>query len=262
MGKSFKTAAAFRASLEERLKTMAAASVAPINSLRLKLVIERLLARLFATADPHWLVKGGYAMERRYRPRARTTKDIDLSVKSVGGELGARIRGIREELQVAADRDLGDYFQFQIGEPSSELQGAPDGGARFPVHAVLAGRTFAKFHVDVGFGDPLFSAPEELSGQNFLEFAGDPESSAICRKGSRLYISVVEPHEHAHQRFGRPLAVCHRRPTKSRRDPSSGGGDLSRAILIRFPKCCRRHRKSGKPHLRRWRRRRNSRPLI
>jgi hypothetical protein len=172
MRKSFKSAAAFRTSLEERLKQMAAKSGAPINSLRLKVVIERLLARLFAAGDPPWLLKGGYAMELRYRPRARTTKDIDLSVKSVAAELVDRIREVRDEMQAAADQDLGDFFLFRIGQARSELQGAPGGGARFPVTALVAGKTFAKFHVDVGFGDPLLLAPEELVGQDFLEFAG------------------------------------------------------------------------------------------
>lgn len=66
MGKSFKSAAAFRMSLEERLKKLNAESGVPIQSLRLKVVIERLLARLFAVADPPWLLKGGYAMELRH----------------------------------------------------------------------------------------------------------------------------------------------------------------------------------------------------
>ena len=87
MGKSYNTAAAFRTSLEERLKQLAATSGAPISSLRLKVVIERLLARLFAASNPPWLLKGGYAMELRYRPRARTTKDIDLSVKTIAEQL-------------------------------------------------------------------------------------------------------------------------------------------------------------------------------
>jgi hypothetical protein len=172
MGKSFKTAVAFRTSLEERLKHTAAESGVQLNSLRLKVVIERLLARLFRVESPPWLLKGGYAMELRYRPRARTTKDIDLSVKTGPGELAARLEQIRDELQQAADHDLADYFVFQVAKPSSELQGAPDGGARFPVTALLAGRVFAKFHLDIGFGDPLLAAPEELLGQDFLGFAG------------------------------------------------------------------------------------------
>ncbi len=180
MGKTFKTAAAFRTSLEERLKQRAADSGVPINSLRLKVVIERLLARLFLAGDPPWLLKGGYAMELRYRPRARTTKDIDLSVKTIATELFDRLRDVRDQLQAAANEDLGDFFLFQIGEPSSELQGAPDGGARFPVNALVAGRTFAKFHLDVGFGDPVLSAPEELVGQDFLAFAGVPPAKVLA----------------------------------------------------------------------------------
>jgi hypothetical protein len=119
-------------------------------------------------------------MELRYRPRARTTKDIDLSVKTVAATLHERLRQVRDELQTAADADLGDFFVFQIGEPSSELQGAPDGGARFPVNAILGGRSFAKFHLDVGFGDPVLSAPDQLVGQDFLGFAGIPPAQAAA----------------------------------------------------------------------------------
>ncbi len=78
MAKSFTDPIAFKTSLEARLRTLAAQRGIALNTLRLKLVIERLLARLFAQPHPPWLLKGGYAMELRYRPRARTTRDIDL----------------------------------------------------------------------------------------------------------------------------------------------------------------------------------------
>lgn len=191
MGKAYKSAAAFRMSLEERLKALHTESGVPLTSLRLKVVIERLLARLFDTVSPPWLLKGGYAMELRYRPRARTTKDIDLSVKTIAAALSERLRQVREELQSAADHDHGDYFLFQIGEPSSELQGAPDGGARFPVNALLAGRSFAKFHLDVGFGDPVLSEPEELLGQDYLGFAGIPPARASAIPRSQQFAEKV-----------------------------------------------------------------------
>ena len=191
MGKAYKSAAAFRMSLEERLKALHTESGVPLTSLRLKVVIERLLARLFDTVSPPWLLKGGYAMELRYRPRARTTKDIDLSVKTIAAALSERLRQVREELQSAADHDHGDYFLFQIGEPSSELQGAPDGGARFPVNALLAGRSFAKFHLDVGFGDPVLSEPEELLGQDYLGFAGIPPARASVIPRSPQFAETV-----------------------------------------------------------------------
>jgi hypothetical protein len=53
---------------------------APFQTVQLKFAMERLLARLFHAPDPPWLLKGGFAMDLRFRPKARTTKDVDLSV--------------------------------------------------------------------------------------------------------------------------------------------------------------------------------------
>jgi hypothetical protein len=141
----------------------------PINTLRLKLVIERLLARLFAKPRPPWLLKGGYAMELRYRARARTTRDIDLTCDTAGDqELQTRLRGIREQLQVAAEIDLGDHLTFRIEEAQTELAGAPLGGARFPCEAFVAGKTYGRFHIDLGFGDETGGAPDTLAGDDLL----------------------------------------------------------------------------------------------
>lgn len=46
----YANAAAFRQALEERLRTIAAERGVPLEGLRLKVAIERLLARLFADA--------------------------------------------------------------------------------------------------------------------------------------------------------------------------------------------------------------------
>ena len=48
---------------------------------------------------------------------------------------------------------MGDFFVFLIGEPTMDLDAAPYGGARYPIEALLDGRTFAKFHLDIGVGD-------------------------------------------------------------------------------------------------------------
>ena len=174
MARTFNTPAAFRQALERRLKTLAEERAAPLNTLRLKLLIERLLARLFARPDPPWLLKGGYAMELRYRPKARTTKDIDLTVSVDEGVTSVedRLDRIRDELQAAADIDLGDYLDFLIATSRIELVGAPQGGARFPVTARMAGRVFGSFHIDVGIGDALYGTPERLQGEDLLAFAG------------------------------------------------------------------------------------------
>lgn len=181
MAKSFATPAAFKASLEARIKTIAAQRGIPINTLRLKLVIERLLARLFAQANPPWVLKGGYAMELRYRPRARTTRDIDLTCAADANiDLQARLRMVRDQLQAAAETDLGDYLTFRIEEAQTELAGAPLGGARFPCEAFLAGKTYGRFHIDVGFGDDVGAAPEVLPGDDLLAFAGIPPAQVLA----------------------------------------------------------------------------------
>lgn len=175
MARAFGTPAAFRQALEARLRAVAAARGAPINAVRLKLVMERLLARLFAKPDVPWLLKGGYAMELRYRPRARTTKDIDLSMTVLDEAAPkARLERVLDELQGAAATSLGDFLNFRIGTPKAELPGAPFGGARFPVEVLLAGKEYGRFHIDVGFGDAVLGQPESLDGEDLLAFAGIP----------------------------------------------------------------------------------------
>lgn len=174
MARTFSSPTAFRQALERRLKTLADQRAVPLNTLRLKFLIERLLARLFAQPNPPWLLKGGYAMELRYRPKARTTKDIDLTVNVDEGVASVkdRLDRIRDELQAAAAIDLGDHLNFLVAASRTELVGAPQGGARFPVKARMAGRLFGSFHIDVGIGDALHGAPERLQGEDLLAFAG------------------------------------------------------------------------------------------
>ncbi|HET6247811.1 MAG TPA: nucleotidyl transferase AbiEii/AbiGii toxin family protein, partial [Tepidisphaeraceae bacterium] len=164
----------------------------PLNTLRLKLVIERLLARLFATQDPPWLLKGGYAMELRYRPRARTTRDIDLSCATVGETaLAIRLKAVREQLQTAAAIDPGDYLTFLVEAPATELTGAPQGGARFPCEVLLAGKMYGRFHIDVGFGDEMGSRPETLVGEDLLSFAGIAPGQVLAISKAQQFAEKV-----------------------------------------------------------------------
>lgn len=169
MAKKFTSASAFKASLEDRLRARAKELSVPFQTLQLKFVIERLLARLFHEGDVPWLLKGGFAMDLRFRPRARTTKDVDLSVRLMTGDVA---HDLRDRLQAAASLDLGDFLQFRICEMKAELTQAPGGGGRFPCEAAFLGKVYARFQLDVGVGDPLFGEPEELLGDPILEFAG------------------------------------------------------------------------------------------
>ncbi len=197
MAKSFATPAAFKASLESRIKTVAGERGVPINTLRLKVIVERLLARLFARPNPPWVLKGGYAMELRYRPRARTTRDIDLTCAADGvAELPARIRAIRDQLQVAAEIDLGDYLTFRIEDAQAEMAGAPLGGARFPCGAVLAGKTYGRFHIDLGFGDETGPVLDLLKGDDLLAFAGIAPAQVLAIPTAQQFAEKV----HAYSR--------------------------------------------------------------
>lgn len=173
---------AFRMALEERLRNTSQRESIDLLRLRRRVAFERLLARLFAEAEPPWLLKGGYALELRLAYQARSTRDLDLSVpepkrldlSSEEGISQTRADKLHEHLQVAAERDLGDAFRFLIRAPRGELTGAPGGGVRCGVETRLAGRIFAQFHVDVGLGDPRLGEPAWVEGDSFLTFAGIP----------------------------------------------------------------------------------------
>lgn len=172
MARTFASPGAFRRSLEDRLRKAAAERRVSLDSIRLKLVMERLLARLFEKPHPAWLLKGGFAMELRYRPRARTTRDLDLSITGTDRETSAgHLARLHEELRSAASRDLGDYLAFSLGESSRDLQ-APLGGLRFRCECRLAGKRYAVFRLDVGLGDPTLQEPDTLVGGDLLAFAG------------------------------------------------------------------------------------------
>jgi len=76
----YRTAGAFRHSLEERLNQISKNQGIDLLRLRRRVSFERLLARLFTNPHPQWVLKGGYAIELRFENLARATRDIDLSI--------------------------------------------------------------------------------------------------------------------------------------------------------------------------------------
>ena len=176
--KKYATAAAFRRALEDRLQDIAGKESVDLQRLRRQVAFDRLLARLFQAAQPRalpWVLKGGYAMELRIKA-ARTTKDIDLTMRSVfsSGEKkdDKKNLAVLEKLQEAAAFSSDDFFVYTIGEPIADLDAAPYGGARFPVEARLDGRVFVGFHLDVGIGDAVMEPLEVIEGRDWLGFAG------------------------------------------------------------------------------------------
>jgi len=176
--KKYATAAAFRRGLEDRLQDIARKEGVDLQRLRRQVAFDRLLARLFQVGEPlalPWVLKGGYAMELRIKA-ARTTKDIDLTMRSVLStdekKDDKKNLAVLEKLQEAAAFKSDDFFVYTIGAPISDLDAAPYGGARFPVEARLDGRVFVGFHLDVGIGDAVIEPLEVMEGRDWLGFAG------------------------------------------------------------------------------------------
>ena len=172
MPREYGSAEAFRRALEVRLTKAAEAERTQVNRLRRQVAFDRLLARLFRIDPAPWVLKGGYALELRFRT-ARATIDIDLTVQRVAAATEADANQVvRDMLQDAASFSLGDWFEYIIGPPLMDLDAAPYGGARYPVDTRMDDRAFARFHLDAGIGDAVIQPVEIIDCRDWLSFAG------------------------------------------------------------------------------------------
>ncbi len=168
MTRTYRTAADFKQSLEQRLRT-ASTSGFDLARRRQLVVFDRFLARIALELGEAVILKGGLAVELRLE-RARSTTDVDLRV--MGSPEGMLLR-----LDDATRRDLGDFMVFAIRphprHPQIQNAGLPYDGVRYRVECTLAGKIYARpFGVDVAFGDPILGEPELLVAADTLAFAG------------------------------------------------------------------------------------------
>jgi predicted nucleotidyltransferase component of viral defense system len=159
----------FARALSDQLKRQAAEEGVDLDRLRKRVAFERFLVRLFEHDPSRWVLKGGYALELRLGGKARATKDIDLDLPP------PPVEDLLDELQEAAEVDLGDHFVFVVSRPKA-MRGAPLGSFRFSVEARLDGRPFTGFVLDVGQGDAPLGEAECRDGQADLGFAGIPRA--------------------------------------------------------------------------------------
>jgi Nucleotidyl transferase AbiEii toxin, Type IV TA system len=161
----YRSGAAFRQALEQRLLMRSRDRRTSLVRLRKAVVFDRLLARLAIAAPDRWVLKGALALDFRLGERTRTTKDMDL----VRGDNEA---AATSDLITAQALDLDDFFTFdieKIGAPGEALEGV---AVRYHVRAELGGRRFEEVMVDIGFSDPLKWMPEPIRAPDFLAFAG------------------------------------------------------------------------------------------
>ncbi len=166
--RKYVTGVALRTALEERLKKISREEGIDLQRLRRQVAFDRFLARLFVGENTDWILKGGYAMELRFQ-KARATRDLDFTARTARSLSGDELI---TQLQDAGATDLGDFSFYRIGAPMMDLDGAPYGGSRYPVESIMGGRTFIKFHLDVGVGDVILDPPEHARVRDWLGFAG------------------------------------------------------------------------------------------
>ena len=165
----YRTPAAFRTALEERLRRRAQETGVALDRLRKEIAHQRLLARLAMVAPPgSWALKGGQALLARLDTAGRATKDADATWR-------ATLETFNDVLEQAVDTDLQDGFTFEVAAPRDLTTETDEGGLRFPVRSLLDGREFERLQLDVNVlpGDdrPL----EHLRLRDLLSFAGiDP----------------------------------------------------------------------------------------
>jgi len=186
----YESGAAFRRALEDRLRAMSLETGIPLVRLRKMVAFDRFLARLFLHRPDQWVVKGGFALQLRLGAGARTTKDIDLLV------LG-EVQDIFPHLREAGTINLGDWFAFEVMDTtSSDVEGL--GGLRYRLHTLLDGRTFERFHIDIGIGDPLLAPVEYLETPALLTFAGIAPTTVPCypivQQTAEKYHAYTRPH--------------------------------------------------------------------
>jgi hypothetical protein len=217
--KEYATAAAFRRALEERLKRVSLTDQVDPNRLRRQVSFDRLLARLFREESAPWALKGGYALELRFKA-ARSTVDIDSTVQRVAASAsGDQNQIVREMLQSAADISLGDWFEFAVGPASMDLTAAPYGGARYPVEVRMDERSFSRFHLDAGVGDVVMR----------------PLETIVCRDwfGIRRHRSVACPDDRSRTAVGREDSRIHA-PAERGEQQGEGLGGPGSADRIRW----------------------------
>ena len=154
----------FRTSLEQRIRNAARESAMPHDRLRKEVAFHRLLARFVALDDDRWALKGGVALLWRVAADARATRDVDTNWVGTSDDLD-------EFLDQVVELDSGDWFEFEISPPRS-LHGETEGGWRFGVKALLAGREFTAFRLDVNLVKDMRSIEVVAVRLPLLAFSG------------------------------------------------------------------------------------------
>jgi hypothetical protein len=168
---TYATPGAFRQALTDKLRALAENSKWELPQLRRQFAYDRFLERLYFM-DEGWIVKGAVALLARDLG-VRASLDIDVYRAK---EADAAEADLRE----AAQRDLGDWFRFDVGPRRPVADGAS--GLRLPVKAFVGPTEWESFPVDlVGSDLRMLGEPDDVPA---LAQVGIPE---LEQRGYRAY---------------------------------------------------------------------------
>jgi hypothetical protein len=176
----------------------------PSGEIQLRLyevAFRRLLARLEVASPGRWVLKGGVALLLRLDP-SRTSNDIDLVYRTTEGTLSEPLTALDQAFAV----DLGDFFAFELAATPAE--DAQEGDETLPlrVDALIGGRLWVTFGVDLGVADSGIAtdpvrAREDLTGlaqvDSLPELRALTIAHQVAQKGCALFESHGDPPKHS-----------------------------------------------------------------
>lgn len=180
IARRYKTPAAFKEAVDQRLRNDAAKKNVTLDYRRQILVYERFIARLSKVFGNDFIIAGGVALEFLVE-RARTTKDIDIHIQ-FGPETAF------PKLKEAGNLVLNDFLTFDVsedarrGDAAVAIDGLDRSVHRYHVEARLGGKLYGRpFHIDLIVIDPPYYRPDEITGSDFLSFLElEPVKFQVC----------------------------------------------------------------------------------
>ncbi len=159
----YETASAFLMALKDHTRARAQELGVSPQRLQKEIVFERLMARLLVVAPGRWVLKGGVALDFRYLPNARATRDLDLAW------LGTKEEATKDLIAIQS-LDLGDHFAFAV-ERKELPEWTGTRSASYRIEVEIGGHRYTSVAVDVGSGDSVGKTPDVCSAPAFLRFA-------------------------------------------------------------------------------------------
>lgn len=159
--------AAFVRALERRLRATDPHDYAAVTRRRQTLLFERFLARLSARFGDALTLKGSLVLAYRL-DQAPAARGLELAIANDE-------RPLLPSLREAANVDLSDFMTFEIARARAPLadDDTPWSEQHFRVVPKLAGKPYGRaFGVELVLSQATVGAPEVVSGDDLLDFAG------------------------------------------------------------------------------------------